>query len=65
MKLKISIVNNNDQLIAKAVEPNCSSLIINGIVLIANGEILIDTPFLEDHEAEHGVIEIHNQERLN
>tara|TARA_R110000796_G_scaffold228645_1_gene345873 strand:+ start:715 stop:945 length:231 start_codon:yes stop_codon:yes gene_type:complete len=65
MKLKISIENNNNQTIAKAIEPNCSSLIINGIVLIRNGQILEDTPLLEDHEAEHGVIEIHNQERLN
>tara|TARA_R110000772_G_scaffold210050_1_gene320621 strand:+ start:193 stop:390 length:198 start_codon:yes stop_codon:yes gene_type:complete len=65
MKLKISMSNNNGEIVAKAIEPNCSSLIINGIVVVANGEILEDTPLLEDHEAEHGVMEIHNQERLN
>jgi hypothetical protein len=65
MKLKISMFNNNGLEVAKAIEPNCSSLIINGIVVVANGSILEDTPLLEDHEDEHGVMEIHNQERLN
>jgi hypothetical protein len=54
MKLKIDIVNNNNVAIAKAIEPNCTSLVINGVVYIANGQIQEHTPLLEDHEAEHG-----------
>ena len=54
MKLKINIVNNNEQTVAKAIEPNCTSLIINGIVVIANGQIVEETPLLEDYESEHG-----------
>tara|TARA_R100001079_G_scaffold68122_1_gene35775 strand:- start:372 stop:569 length:198 start_codon:yes stop_codon:yes gene_type:complete len=54
MKLKINIVNNNEQTVAKAIEPNCTSLVINGIVVIANGQIVEETPLLEDYEAEHG-----------
>jgi|TARA_R110000796_G_scaffold14969_1_gene48327 hypothetical protein len=65
MKLKINIVNNNEQTVAKAIEPNCTSLIINGIVVIANGQILEDTPLLEDHEAEHGAIVMQEQGLLS
>ena len=65
MKLKISMFNNNGEIVAKAIEPNCSSLIINGIVCVANGSIVEETPFLEDHEAEHGPIQIQNSEVLN
>jgi|TARA_B100000900_G_scaffold239921_1_gene203934 hypothetical protein len=54
MKLKIDIVNNNNVTTAKAIEPNCTSLIINGVVVIANGQIVEETPLLEDYEAEHG-----------
>ena len=54
MKLKISMFNNNGLEVAKAIEPNCTSLIINGIVVIANGQIVEETPLLEDYEAEHG-----------
>tara|TARA_R100000544_G_C2198927_1_gene45658 strand:+ start:63 stop:260 length:198 start_codon:yes stop_codon:yes gene_type:complete len=65
MKLKINIVNNNEQTVAKAIEPNCTSLIINGIVVIANGQILEETPLLEDHEAEHGAIVMQEQGLLS
>jgi hypothetical protein len=65
MKLKINIVNNNEQTVAKAIEPNCTSLIINGIVVIANGQILEETPLLEDHEAEHGPIVMQEQGLLS
>ena len=65
MKLKISLFNDEGREIAKAIEPNCSSLIINGIVCVANGSIVEDTPLLEDHEAEHGPIQIQNSEVLN
>jgi len=65
MKLKISMFNNNGLEVAKAIEPNCTSLIINGIVVVANGQILEDTPLLEDHEAEHGAIVIQEQRRLS
>ncbi len=65
MKLKINIVNNNEQTVAKAIEPNCTSLVINGIVVIANGQILEDTPLLEDHEAEHGAIVMQEQGLLS
>ena len=65
MKLKINIVNNNEQTVAKAIEPNCTSLVINGIVVIANGQILEDTPLLEDHEAEHGAIVVQEQGLLS
>ena len=65
MKLKISMFNNNGLEVAKAIEPNCTSLIINGIVCVANGRILEETPLLEDHEAEHGAIVIQEQRRLS
>tara|TARA_R100001086_G_scaffold173482_1_gene95077 strand:+ start:154 stop:351 length:198 start_codon:yes stop_codon:yes gene_type:complete len=65
MKLKIDIVNNNNVTIAKAIEPNCTSLIINGVVVIANGQIVEETPLLEDYEAEHGPIVITHQEYLS
>jgi len=65
MKLKINIVNNNEQTVAKAIEPNCTSLVINGVVYIANGQILEDTPLLEDHEAEHGAIVMQEQGLLS
>jgi hypothetical protein len=65
MKLKIDIVNNNNVAVAKAIEPNCTSLIINGVVYIANGQIQEHTPLLEDHEAEHGPIVITHQEYLS
>lgn len=65
MKLKINIVNNNEQTVAKAIEPNCTSLVINGIVVIANGQILEETPLLEDHEAEHGAIVMQEQGLLS
>ena len=65
MKLKINIVNNNEQTVAKAIEPNCTSLVINGVVVIANGQILEDTPLLEDHEAEHGAIVMQEQGLLS
>ena len=65
MKLKINIVNNNEQTVAKAIEPNCTSLVINGVVVIANGQILEDTPLLEDHEAEHGAIVVQEQGLLS
>ena len=65
MKLKINIVNNNEQIVAKAIEPNCTSLVINGIVVIANGQIVEETPLLEDYEAEHGPIVITHQEYLS
>jgi len=65
MKLKISMFNNNGLEVAKAIEPNCTSLIINGIVVVANGQILEETPLLEDHEAEHGAIVIQEQRRLS
>ena len=65
MKLKISMFNNNGLEVAKAIEPNCTSLVINGIVVGANGQILEDTPLLEDHEAEHGAIVIQEQRRLS
>ena len=64
MKLKISMFNNNGLEVAKAIEPNCTSLVINGIVCVANGQILEETPLLEDHEAEHGAIVIQEQRRL-
>ncbi len=57
--------NNNGLEVAKAIEPNCTSLVINGIVVVANGQILEDTPLLEDHEAEHGAIVIQEQRRLS
>ena len=65
MKLKISMFNNNGLEVAKAIEPNCTSLVINGIVVVANGQILEDTHLLEDHEAEHGAIVIQEQRRLS
>ena len=65
MKLKISMFNNNGLEVAKAIEPNCTSLVVNGIVVVANGQILEDTPLLEDHEAEHGAIVIQEQRRLS
>jgi hypothetical protein len=65
MKLKISMFNNNGLEVAKAIEPNCTSLVINGIVVVANGQILENTPLLEDHEAEHGAIVIQEQRRLS
>ena len=65
MKLKINIVNNNEQEVAKAIEPNCTSLIINGVVVVANGQIQEDTPLLEDHEAEHGTIVMQGQGLLS
>ena len=65
MKLKISMFNNNGLEVAKAIEPNCTSLVINGIVVVANGQILEDTPLLEDHEAEHGAIVIQEKRRLS
>ena len=65
MKLKINIVNNNEQTVAKAIEPNCTSLVINGVVVVANGQILEDTPLLEDHEAEHGAIVMQEQGLLS
>ena len=65
MKLKINIVNNNEQTVAKAIEPNCTSLVINGVVVIANGQILEHTPLLEDHEAEHGAIVVQEQGLLS
>ena len=65
MKLKISMFNNNGLEVAKAIEPNCTSLVINGIVGVANGQILEETPLLEDHEAEHGAIVIQEQRRLS
>ncbi len=65
MKLKISMFNNNGLEVAKAIEPNCTSLVINGIVVVANGQILEETPLLEDHEAEHGAIVIQEQRRLS
>jgi hypothetical protein len=65
MKLKINIVNNNEQTVAKAIEPNCTSLVINGVVYIANGQILEHTPLLEDHEAEHGAIVVQEQGLLS
>ena len=65
MKLKISMFNNNGLEVAKAIEPNCTSLVMNGIVVVANGQILEDTPLLEDHEAEHGAIVIQEQRRLS
>ena len=65
MKLKISMFDNNGFEVAKAIEPNCTSLIINGVVLVANGQILEDTPLLDDHEAEHGPIVIQQQELLS
>ena len=65
MKLKISMFNNNGLEVAKAIEPNCTSLVINGIVVVANGQILEDTPLLEDHAAEHGAIVIQEQRRLS
>ena len=65
MKLKISMFNNNGLEVAKAIEPNCTSLVINGIVVVANGQILEDTPLLEDHDAEHGAIVIQEQRRLS
>ena len=57
--------NNNGLEVAKAIEPNCTSLVINGIVFVANGQILEETPLLEDHEAEHGAIVIQEQRRLS
>jgi len=65
MKLKINIVNNNEQTVAKAIEPNCTSLVINGVVVVANGQIQEDTPLLEDHEAEHGAIVMQEQGLLS
>ena len=65
MKLKISMFNNNGLEVAKAIEPNCTSLVINGIVCVANGQILEETPLLEDHETEHGAIVIQEQRRLS
>ena len=65
MKLKISMFNNNGLEVAKAIEPNCTSLVINGIVCVANGQILEETPLLEAHEAEHGTIVIQEQRRLS
>ena len=65
MKLKISMFNNNGLEVAKAIEPNCTSLVINGIVVVANGQILEETPLLEDHEAGHGAIVIQEQRRLS
>jgi len=65
MKLKINIVNNNEQTVAKAIEPNCTSLVINGIVVIANGQIVEETPLLEDYEAEHGAIVMQEQGLLS
>ena len=65
MILKIDIVNNNNVAIAKAIEPNCTSLVINGVVYIANGQIQEHTPLLEDHEAEHGAIVMQEQGLLS
>ena len=65
MKLKISMFNNNGLEVAKAIEPNCTSLVINGVVVVANGQIQEDTPLLEDHEAEHGAIVMQQQGLLS
>tara|TARA_R100000700_G_C3110141_1_gene103473 strand:- start:463 stop:660 length:198 start_codon:yes stop_codon:yes gene_type:complete len=65
MKLKISMFNNNGFEVAKAIEPNCTSLIINGVVVVANGQILEDTPLLEDFEEEHGTIVMQEQGLLS
>tara|TARA_R110000765_G_scaffold249923_1_gene351569 strand:- start:42 stop:224 length:183 start_codon:yes stop_codon:yes gene_type:complete len=60
MKLKISLFNDEGREIAKAIEPNCSSLIINGMIVVSCGSIEEELPLLSEIRSQ-----IANPEELN
>ncbi len=39
MKIEIIIYNEQGQAVAKAIEPTCNSLIVNGMHIISNGGV--------------------------
>jgi|TARA_R110002049_G_scaffold96085_2_gene235522 hypothetical protein len=65
MKIEINILDNTGiDIVAKAIETSCDSLIINGMRVIANGQIQSEMRYLEDDEIPVSVEQYTGQRRL-
>ena len=42
MKIEVLIYNEQGKAVAKAIEPTCNSLIVNGMHVISNGNVTED-----------------------